>query len=365
MGDEEKKRLGLSDPIGDILDPSVQEALREAQKTIDESNEAPVGDVEVEVETPAPIEVPAMKVQKVDALGRAIPEVEPAPEVQEIDFTPVKNALNEEKQALNDYIGKEETRLKEEEDESISDERDYRRAARWTGLGEVASSIANLIGVGAGNAVSQQYRFVSQDWMKKADAERESRKKRMAELKSKLNREKVSLASKGAEVSMKLAELQMKADAQKLINATKQAEIEYRRNYNNLLAAKTATEIQRARLALKESEEKIKALQALAKQRNASAYSSRKKADAAVSKSENENANRDVITAAKVATEEAKQVKERAHAGYYDRAPIKSGITIPAEGRGVVTPEGGSNATQGANPTTRQGKSSEDLIKDI
>ena len=43
------------------------------------------------------------------------------------------------------------------------------RAARWTGATELASSIANLIAVGGYNAVSQQYKPYSQDWMRKAD----------------------------------------------------------------------------------------------------------------------------------------------------------------------------------------------------
>ena len=43
------------------------------------------------------------------------------------------------------------------------------RAARWTGATELASSIANLIAVGGHNAVSQQYKPYSQDWMRKAD----------------------------------------------------------------------------------------------------------------------------------------------------------------------------------------------------
>jgi len=59
--------------------------------------------------------------------------------------------------------------IKKAEAESAAQVAADQRAARWTGATELASSIANLIAVGGHNAVSQQYRPFSQDWMRKAD----------------------------------------------------------------------------------------------------------------------------------------------------------------------------------------------------
>ena len=57
-----------------------------------------------------------------------------------------------------------------------------RKAAKWTGLTELAASIANLVGVGQG-AVSQNYRQYSQDWMQKADRDMHYHRARIDNLK--------------------------------------------------------------------------------------------------------------------------------------------------------------------------------------
>lgn len=56
------------------------------------------------------------------------------------------------------------------------------KAAEYTGFAELGSAIANLIGVGGHNAVSQQHKVYSQDWMKKADQDRREHRNRIDNL---------------------------------------------------------------------------------------------------------------------------------------------------------------------------------------
>lgn len=83
--------------------------------------------------------------------------------------TILENSLNEGIGGLDAIIKEGETRLGTEEQEA-RDQRDREeRAALWTGAGEVAASLANLFAVGGYNAVNQQYKQYSQDWMKRAE----------------------------------------------------------------------------------------------------------------------------------------------------------------------------------------------------
>lgn len=68
-----------------------------------------------------------------------------------------------------DIIAGEKARADVAQQEALAQQEAERKAARWTGAGELAASVANLVSVGAGNAVSQQYHTYSQDWMKRAD----------------------------------------------------------------------------------------------------------------------------------------------------------------------------------------------------
>ena len=56
--------------------------------------------------------------------------------------------------------------------EAVADYNASQRAAQATGLTHLASSIANLIGVGGFNASNQVYQNPSMDWMKKADQDK-------------------------------------------------------------------------------------------------------------------------------------------------------------------------------------------------
>lgn len=68
-----------------------------------------------------------------------------------------------------DIIAGEKARADQAEKEAIAQREAEQKAARWTGAGELVASIANMLAVGKGNAVNQQYHQYSQDWMRKAE----------------------------------------------------------------------------------------------------------------------------------------------------------------------------------------------------
>ena len=67
----------------------------------------------------------------------------------------------------------------EEERQEIERER---KAAAATGWAEFGAALANLVGTGEGNAVSQNYKSYSQDWMQKADADQRAHRNRVHDL---------------------------------------------------------------------------------------------------------------------------------------------------------------------------------------
>lgn len=83
--------------------------------------------------------------------------------------TSLENSLNEGLGGYEAIIREGENKIRTEEQEAKDQRAREERAAIWTGAGEVAASLANLIAVGGFNAVSQKYHPYQQDWMKKAD----------------------------------------------------------------------------------------------------------------------------------------------------------------------------------------------------
>lgn len=115
------------------------------------------------------------------------------------------------------------------------------RAARWTGATELASSIANLIAVGGHNAVSQQYRPYSQDWMRKADQDARLNRMRIDNLRERQRAMQGQLANmrlNDAARALELARDQAKTNYQQRLSM---AEATYNNTVNPLnQAAKNA-----------------------------------------------------------------------------------------------------------------------------
>lgn len=86
-----------------------------------------------------------------------------------------------------------EQRLRDAEAQAAAEHKANYNSARWTGITEVAASIANLVGVGAMGASNQQYHSYSQDWMRKADADAKANRDRIDRIRENLYAQKERL----------------------------------------------------------------------------------------------------------------------------------------------------------------------------
>ena len=115
-----------------------------------------------------------------------------------------------------DMVNQYAENIRRAEDEGAAQVAASQRAARWAGATELASSIANLVAVGGHNAVSQQYRPFSQDWMRKADQD------------ARLNRMRIdNLRERQRAMQGQLANLRLNDAARALELAREQAKTNY------------------------------------------------------------------------------------------------------------------------------------------
>lgn len=115
-----------------------------------------------------------------------------------------------------DMVNQYAENIRRAEDEGAAQVAASQRAARWAGATELASSIANLVAVGGHNAVSQQYRPFSQDWMRKADQD------------ARMNRMRIdNLRERRRAMQGQLANLRLNDAARALELAREQAKTNY------------------------------------------------------------------------------------------------------------------------------------------
>ena len=119
-----------------------------------------------------------------------------------------QNAINSFADMVEGYA----RNIRQAEDEGNAQVAADQRAAKWTGATELASSIANLIAVGGHNAVSQQYRPYSQDWMRKADQDARLNRMRIDNLRERQRAMQGQLANMRLNDAAKALEL-ARADA--------------------------------------------------------------------------------------------------------------------------------------------------------
>jgi hypothetical protein len=135
----------------------------------------------------------------------------------------------------------------EEEKQEIEREQ---KAAAATGWAEFGAALANLVGVSEGDAVSQNYKSYSQDWMTKADADRRAHRNRIHDLRQ-----------QQIDTEMKMAQLRMQNGLQMAQYDAKQRQLAI----ENALAQRKAeldARFKAGELALKEYEAETKRLDA-------------------------------------------------------------------------------------------------------
>jgi len=154
----------------------------------------------------------------------------------------------------------ESDRIRAEQQQAQQQLKANQNAAKYTGLTELAASVANLIGVGAGNAVSQQYKQYSQDWMRKADQDMREHRMRLDNIRARQNA-----------LKQQQLQIQMGQAGQALENARRQADRDFQNNITLAGARRDAAlaPVQARQQAQKEADELYtRGLQTAASQAN-------------------------------------------------------------------------------------------------
>lgn len=124
-----------------------------------------------------------------------------------------RQRMNEGYTSFADLIDDRDRQMAQENLEAQNRINADKRNARWAGATELASSIANLIAVGGHNAVNQNYKNFSQDWMRKADQEMREHRMRMDNLRERQNALKQQLTQlKMGDAGTALAQAQKDAE---------------------------------------------------------------------------------------------------------------------------------------------------------
>lgn len=213
--------------------------------------------------------------------GNITPKEDPTAELAErlaAEDKAFDDAQESTRQSARDILQGMYDLIKDREKEYGDIEKANDRAATWTGLTELAASVANLVGVGQGNAVSQQYHSFSQDWMRKADADIKEHRSKMDDLR---NRQR-AIRQQYDTLELQMAKERAAATARRLNNAMTIEKLNYQRAYTQLLEARTQTEKQKAQNALNESEAKIRYYQSQIDRNDAQASAATTRANVAV-----------------------------------------------------------------------------------
>lgn len=208
----DKKTKRELEKIADGINKGV---IPEAVVTAEKPEPLPGIQSRAEVQNPATIAVPAsaqrtdpLQVSETDLSAGATVQNEPNPVEQQaakhmqsqIDSAPhdaagilekrsEQNAV-EQQRSLDSYIDElegvreslEQRAADEKAEADAQQKRDY-NSAKWSGLTELASSLANLVGVANGASHQTIRTTYSQDWMRQADANRKEYKARLDRIK--------------------------------------------------------------------------------------------------------------------------------------------------------------------------------------
>lgn len=276
-------------------------------------------------ETPAPAAPAAAEEAQAE-------ETAPASQTNIVDpyVAAAAQSIQDEQKSFADYVLGLRQDLNAAQAEGDQEIKNDLRSARWTGLTELASSIANMVGVGQGNAVSQQYAPQSQNWMAKADRDMKAQRSRIDNLRQRQRETELKMQQLRSQGALNMAKVQKDVMAQSAL-------AEYRRAQAALQNAKTESE--RAK-ALRDAETAVAKMELMGAQtsayyaqvglRDAQAQAALMNAAARQSAVANQNTNRDSRTAAQNARDYANADKAR-----------------------------------GATSSGRSGRSSAELIKDL
>lgn len=219
--------------------------------------------------------------------------------------TAMMDAQDQERKSFADLLQSMRDDYNKAQAESDEQVKEDLNAAKWTGLTELAASLANLIGVGQGNAVSQQYKSHAQDWMQKADQDMRERRSRLDNLRQRQRDTELKMSQLKASRSLELAKFEMQREQARLQNQYQMARIAYENARTDAARKKAEQDAREAEQKLKYIQSQVNAQEALVRQRNASASASMMNAATRRLGQENQNANRDITSAARASADNA------------------------------------------------------------
>ena len=259
-----------------------------------------------------------------DGQTPVVPPVEQAPDnARQSLFDSYQQQYNSFADIINAYSND----LKKSQQESEAAQKADVQAARWSNATELAASIANLIGVGQGNAVSQQYSNPSVDWMSKAQEEMHQRRSRMDDVRERQRAMQLQMARLRGEEALQMLRYDQDREARAAELEYNQARIAYQNAQTEYANARTEAERKEAEEKLKYIDAQVKAQEALANQRYASAGATVTRAEAAASEAANRNENRNSRTASQNWYDNA-----RGQAAMMRAAGLNQRLTIPQPG---------------------------------
>lgn len=131
----------------------------------------------------------------------------------------IADAYHQQEKSFADYLQGIRDDYERERQAAQQEVEQDRQAARWTGATELASAIANMIGVGSFNAVNQQYRTYSQDWMQKADRDAREHRNRLDNIRQRQRETELKMAQLRSQGGLALAQYDANKRQQDIQNA--------------------------------------------------------------------------------------------------------------------------------------------------
>lgn len=208
------------------------------------------------------------------------------------------NAQEAERKSFADLLQGMRDEYDRERDAAQAELKADSRAARFTGYTELGSAIANLIGVAEGDAVSQVYKPVAQDWMKKADQDMREHRTRIDNLRQRQRDTELKMSQLKSQMNMERMKFDMQREKQRYENELQKARIAYETARTEAARQKAQQDAAKADMELARIQAQIEAYEAQARQRDAAARASLSNAATRRLGQENTNRNRDITAAA-------------------------------------------------------------------
>jgi len=258
--------------------------------------------------TPKPVMEPK-PVQTVQPAIQETPEEDPM-------RAAILEANKQQNKSFLDYVQGIKDDYERERAEGQARVDEAKRAARWAGATELASSIANLIAVGNHNAVSQQYKNFSQDWMRKADQEAREHRNRINDLRARQRDTELKMQQIRSEGLLNLAKYDLESEERKQRSALTKAQTEYQKARTDAAREKAKQDAAEAKEKLEYIKAQTRSQAALEAQRRAAAYSSVTKANAAASNAASQIESRELNDQTKVDEASSRIMKNLGQTGY-------------------------------------------------